>query len=299
MSLVLAASLAVSAGSLQVCSWDRPGHNPFKGDTVAAVDRYTDIPAPVRAALKQRMAKHQYDEIAAIRRDSIEGRYSYSELRDMHFGQSQVCRTVTRDKWAPDAVERGLVYCESGHCLIVPTVCRNVSRVTRAPLAPAAAAGSGAAAGADGGIAAAPQDELSFDPPAAGPAAAHSPAGSTPGGVSLPLVAGGGSPSFAKLSWTDPVAGFAQPAAVTSLPLGGGGFGGDPVVRLEPNRLVDSTPLSGDPRNPLDDSYLGALPAPPLAPVPEASTYALMTLGLGLLFIAARRRRPAPAPAHR
>jgi hypothetical protein len=166
MSLALAAALAVSAGSLPVCSWDRPGHNPFKGDTVAAVDRYADIPAPVRAALKQRMAKHQYDEIAAIRRDSIEGRHSYSELRDMHFGQGQVCRTVTRDKWAPDAVERGLVYCESGHCLIVPTVCRNVSRVTRLPLAPAAA-GTGAAG--EAGTATAPQDELLFDPPAAGP----------------------------------------------------------------------------------------------------------------------------------
>jgi len=299
MSLVLAAALAVSAGSLPVCSWDRPGHNPFRGDTVAAVDRYTDIPAPVRAALKQRMAKHQYDEVAAIRRDSIEGRYSYSELRDMHFGRSQVCRTVTRDKWAPDAVERGLVYCESGHCLIVPTVCRNVSRVTRAPLAPAAAAGPGAAAGGDGGIAAAPQDELSFDPPAAGPAAGDSPAGSTPDGVRLQSAADTGSPSFTMLSWADPPAGFAQPAAVASVPLAGAGLGGYPVVRLESNRQIGSTPLISPPRSPLDDPYLGVLPAPPLAPVPEASTYALMTLGLGLVIIAARRRRTAPAPAHR
>jgi hypothetical protein len=299
MSLVLAAALAVSAGSLPVCSWDRPGQNPFKGDTVAAVDRYADIPVPVRAALKQRMAKHQYDEVAAIRRDSIEGRYSYSELRDMHFGQGQVCRSVTRDKWAPDAVERGLVYCESGHCLIVPTVCRNVSRVTRAPLAPAAATGPGAAAGSDGGITAAPQDELSFDPPAAGPVAGDSPAGSTPSGLSLPPVAGGGSPSFSNLSWVDPAAGFAQPAAVTSLPLAGVGFGGYPAVRLESNRQVGSTPLPVDPRNPFDGAYFNLPPAPPLAPVPEASTYALMTLGLGLVIIAARRRRTAPAPAHR
>jgi hypothetical protein len=296
MSLVLAAALAASAASLPVCSWDRPGHNPFKGDTVAAVDRYADIPAPVRAALKQRMARHQYDEIAAIRRDSIEGRYSYSELRDMHFGQSQVCRTVTRDKWAADAVERGLVYCESGHCLIVPTVCRNVSRVTRAPLAPAAA---GAGAGAEGGLAAAPQGELAFDPPAAGPSAAHGPAGSTPGGTSLPGVAGGGSPSFATLSWADPLAGLAQPAAVASLPLAGGGFGGYPVVRLESTRQLGSIPLIGDPPNLPDDPYRGLLPAPPLAPVPEASTYALMSLGLGLVIIAARRRRTAPAPARR
>ncbi len=294
MSLALAAALAVSAGSLPVCSWDRPGHNPFKGDTVAAVDRYADIPAPVRAALKQRMAKHQYDEIAAIRRDSIEGRHSYSELRDMHFGQGQVCRTVTRDKWAPDAVERGLVYCESGHCLIVPTVCRNVSRVTRLPLAPAAA-GTGAAG--EAGTAAAPQDELLFDPPAAGPAAADSPAGSTPGHVSQPAVASAGSPSFAGLSTVDPVSAFAQPASVASLPPSGGG--GNPIYPLESSGQIGSTPLPLVPLNPPDKPFTGVLPAPPLAPVPEASTYALMALGLGLVVMAARRRRAATAPARR
>jgi hypothetical protein len=30
----------------------------------------------------------------------------------------------------------GLVYCEQEHCLIVPTVCRNVSRVTRTGVPP-------------------------------------------------------------------------------------------------------------------------------------------------------------------
>lgn len=131
MSAVLAATLAASM-TLPTCSWDRPGANPFMGDVVAAVDRYTDIPEPVRAKLKARMEARQYDEIAAIRRDSVTGKRKYaSEIRDMHFGQGTVCRTVTRAKWADDTVERGLVYCESGHCIIVPTVCRNVSRIKR------------------------------------------------------------------------------------------------------------------------------------------------------------------------
>lgn len=131
MSIALAATLAASM-TLPVCSWDRPGANPFMGDVVAAVDRYTDIPAPVRAKLKARMEVRQFDEIAAIRRDSVTGKRKYaSEIRDMHFGQGTVCRTVTRTKWADDTVERGLVYCEKGHCIIVPTVCRNVSRIKR------------------------------------------------------------------------------------------------------------------------------------------------------------------------
>jgi len=132
MSIALAATLAVSAATLPHCSWDRPGANPFMGNVVAAVDRYTDIPAPVRAKLKARMEARQYDEIAAIRRDSVTGKRRYeAEIRDMHFGQGTVCRTVTRTKWADDTVERGLVYCESGHCILVPTVCRNVSRIKR------------------------------------------------------------------------------------------------------------------------------------------------------------------------
>ena len=32
--------------------------------------------------------------------------------------------------------ERGLVYCDSGNCILVPTVCRNVSRITRAEVSP-------------------------------------------------------------------------------------------------------------------------------------------------------------------
>lgn len=131
MSIALAATLAASM-TLPTCSWDRPGANPFMGDVVAAVDRYTDIPEPVRARLKARMEKRQYDEIAAIRRDAVTGKRKYApEIRDMHFGQGTVCSTVTRTKWADDTVERGLVYCESGHCVIVPTVCRNVSRIKR------------------------------------------------------------------------------------------------------------------------------------------------------------------------
>jgi len=131
MSLALAATLAASM-TLPSCSWDRPGANPFMGDVVAAVDRYTDIPGPVRAKLKARMEARQYDEIAAIRRDSITGKRKYApEIRDMHFGQGQICNTVTRARWSDDMLERGLVYCESGHCILVPTVCRNVSRIKR------------------------------------------------------------------------------------------------------------------------------------------------------------------------
>lgn len=116
--------------TLPSCSWDRPGADPYMGSVEAAVDRYRDIPMDVRDRLKAKMRVRAYDDIATITRDKILGKRSYSNLRDMHFGNGRICREVTRTKWLPEALERGLVYCEGEHCLIIPTVCRNVSRVT-------------------------------------------------------------------------------------------------------------------------------------------------------------------------
>jgi hypothetical protein len=154
------ASLAVPRiDAVARCAWNQPGHNPFMGELVPAIDRYTDIPAPVRARLKERMAARSYDDLVEIRRDSIRGKDEYRpEIRDMHFGTGRVCREVTRAAWSDAMRERGLVYCESGHCILVPTVCRNVSRIEkkRGPGA-VAAAPSASSAG-----------ELAFDPPDAG-----------------------------------------------------------------------------------------------------------------------------------
>lgn len=130
---------------VQACSWDKPGRDPFVGDVVAAVDRYKDIPADVRAKLKQRMAVRSYDEFVAIERDGIVGKQAYgAAIRDMHFGEGRICKTVTRAKWTASMRERGMVYCEGEHCILVPTVCRNVSRITRL----ASGAGATAAGGA-------------------------------------------------------------------------------------------------------------------------------------------------------
>ncbi len=133
---VAAAPLVPRMERVDHCSWDRPGHNPFMGDVVAAIDRYTEIPTPVRMRLKQRMQARQYDDLVDIRRDEIRGRARYEPaIRDMHFGIDRVCRQVSRAGWTAQMHERGLVYCEAGHCILVPTVCRNVSRIERLPSA--------------------------------------------------------------------------------------------------------------------------------------------------------------------
>lgn len=221
MSLVATVALAASSLTLPQCSWDRPGVNPFMGDLVAAVDRYKDIPAATRAKLKARMQERRYDEIVDIRRDAILGsHYDYdAAIRDMHFGTGQVCQTVSRNRWKETTLERGLVYCEDGQCLLVPTVCRNVSRITR---------GGPKAAGTP--VASTEEDNtpLMFDPPAAG----------------APNVEGGGAGngdagSFARAA--------ALPTPVAdSVPVGGGSLtpppAGPGLIVLPPNTQPTEVP---------------------------------------------------------
>ncbi len=285
MSLVLAALLTASAASpaaLPTCSWNRPGHNPFTGDVVAAVDRYPDIPAAVRARLKERMASRSYDEIVSIRRDAIVGKARYSpEIRDMHFGTGQVCGTVNRMQWQADTQERGLVYCEAGHCILVPTVCRNVSRISRESPA-LAAAGAAAPAGGGGGGGGGGGDGAAGDSgggagtgmalAAAAPAAADGQeaaaptsfvaglngsesagsagaltGGAAPAGGGSGLAGGGG--SWQAAAGGAPLVGEAAggPTAATSRATGGGDGGGVPLFNSNSGLPGPGRGVTGDP----------------------------------------------------
>lgn len=132
MSLLLAVTLA--AAVQPTCSWDNPGRNPYTGGTAAAIDRYTDIPEAVRSTLKRRLEEGQSDDKVSITREHIAGKYQYDNaIRDMHFGRASVCATVTRDKWSETRAEPAAVYCVGEHCILVPRICGNVSRITRTP----------------------------------------------------------------------------------------------------------------------------------------------------------------------
>jgi len=175
MSLIATLALATSGAVLPSCSWDHPGINPFMGDVIAAVDDYKDIPASTRAKLKERMAKRDYDELVLIERDGISGMGQYSaEITDMHFGTKGMCRTITRSKWTQQMKERGLVYCEDGQCLLIPTICRNLSRIKRTgdgPLLIAPGAGVPSTPASPGGTTftpPTPDTPLDFAPPGAG-----------------------------------------------------------------------------------------------------------------------------------
>lgn len=262
------------ADVLEHCSWNRPGADPFMGDVVAAVDRYPDIAPQVREQLKARMRARQYDEIVVISRDAIRGKGNYdARISDMHFGPGRVCRNVTRAGWSEQMQERGLVYCVQGACILVPTVCRNVSRITQ--LAAAGPRGAGAApGGAAPAVAAAPAAPASA-PVIDNPGAAH-----------------GGS-----------LTGSAPPAVVASLPL----LAFD-VVRTGSDSSL--SPSIGDGRNgggppprgsSVIESLVPAVILPSLPPtdlsvlpsVPEPHTWAMLLAGLALLVCGVRKTVPA------
>ena len=272
------------------CEWRAPARDPFRGDVPAAVDDYTDIPAETRARLKARMAKFAYDDIVSIRRDRIEGNYGYEPaLLDMHFGNRRLCAQVTRQSWQPDHEERGLAYCEDGHCIVVPLVCRNVSRIVRLP--PRVMSGPPATG--------APSHPLSFDAPAAGlppvPAGpegggptTRTPLGAPPVGEAPPAT----STPPAPLPPRPPV-GEAPPAPAappaTPLPPPE-----PPPVVTPPPTVPAPPPIEPQPSPPLPPvTGMPPLPQlPPAPPVPEPGSWWLW--GLGLLAGLALRwtRRP-------
>ena len=254
------------------------------GDVVAAVDRYADIPAPVRARLKARMAKREYDEIVSIRRDSIGGRHAYgSAIRDMHFGSGSVCATVSRERWSPSAQERGLVYCEGGQCILVPTVCRNVSRISRteepAPGGAASAAGGAAAPPVVEPEAAAAKSGWSASEPFAEPTAPNA------GWAQVPAAGGGsfvqGSGPYAVVPWQMPALGTGFGSSHTSAASG---------------LLSDGPGAMGLPDFPRPELAASLLLS---SPAPEPGTWALMGAGLAALAWcrrqAARRTRSGAA----
>lgn len=221
------------------CAWTNPGADRFLGDPVAAVEHYTDIPAETRATLKGLIAKKAYSAVVEITRDKI-GDGEYTDLRDMHFGANKLCHSVDRSAWKPAEVERGLVFCADGQCLILPTACGNLSRVTPAPKKQEAAkepeGGGGVGAGPSGGPSLAAPTPLAIEP--------------TPAPAPVTFAEGSASP----------------PSATTSE--GSGGSGPSLDLAFPPPTFGGWAPAPYIPK------------PPPLPPTPEPATWVMLAIGL-------------------
>lgn len=271
----------VLATTVTGCSWAHPGANPYRGDPVAALADF-DLRQETRRKLAAMMAVHATTDVATITRDRIAGATDYADLREMHSGHGQVCHgAVDRSAWSATRRERGLVYCADDACVIVPTICNNVSLVTRRPEHPVA--------GDEGPI------DIS---PAAGPPAGSAPVAETdrPGETfaqaapgffeqAPPGGAGGGAPPVTSSDGTPPGDGLPVIGPLPGAPVGTGGccaiVGTTPTTPSVPS-TPDTPAAPGTPGTP--DS--------PLAPISEAPTWALLMAGLAAM-VATARRRPA------
>ncbi len=256
INLIMTTVIATAVGS--GCSWAHPGANPYRGAPPAALADFA-MPAETRQQLRALMARHAYTDVVTITRDGIAGQRRYGDLREMHSGHGQLCHgSVDRSAWSPTHEERGLVYCVGETCIIVPTICNNVSLVTRKP--EEAPLQSGA-------------DEPIDISPAAGP-----PPAPAPTDVQVAQMPDSGPLDFMPAAGTPMGPGggntVAIPSGVSPIGGGGGGGGGGSIIPC----------CSTGPVGP-------ATPAiPPVSPVPEAPTWTLLVAGAALLAAFHRRR---------
>ena len=265
INLIMAAVVATTAAGGS-CSWAHPGANPYRGDPPAALADFA-MPEDTRRQLRTSMAAHRTTDIVTITRDGIAGDHRYADLREMHSGHGQRCHgAVDRSAWSATHEERGLVYCAGDTCVIVPTVCNNVSLVTRKPDEAPLLGGA---------------DEPIDISPAAGPPPATPDVvvAQAPDSVPLDFIADAGLPIA-----PDSTAGGGGDAGGGSpgFPIGGGG-GGTPTLP------GGGTCCGTGPVGPIGP---GAPPViVPTSPVPEAPAWTLLLAGLAAVAALGRRRR--------
>lgn len=115
--------------------WSEPGYNKYTGPLNKAINSYQDIPGDVREKLIAAAEKREFSEIVVIDKTGIRGqKWEYINLRQMFFGSGIRAEKVERLYWEPGREERGFVYTVGGYSILVPFICRNVSRVDHQPL---------------------------------------------------------------------------------------------------------------------------------------------------------------------
>lgn len=137
MIISIAAVLAIAS----TCEWSAPrGAYAVRVEPASLVHNYAEIPADVQHTLAQKMRALAYDDLVLIKKDSLTAISGgqYSDFRKMHFGAQgqKMCQQVTTRTWTDRDEEMALVYCHGGWCAAVPTVCNNVSLITRVPPEP-------------------------------------------------------------------------------------------------------------------------------------------------------------------
>jgi hypothetical protein len=125
--LLLTFVLSVQA---KPCDWNNPGVNPYTGKLSSAVDSYPSLSTEAKRIIKDKINRNQHDDQVQITKDAIQGKMSYTGLRDMVWGSGTKCiGEVNTSKWKPSQNISALVYCHKEECLIRPSICNNIALV--------------------------------------------------------------------------------------------------------------------------------------------------------------------------
>jgi len=118
------------------CDWNNPGSNPYRGASIYSAVQSYGFPKESTDEIVWKIKANMTDAVIYVKRDSIESPFGIaSNLRDMHFGNNKRCNgKVIRNNWNSLDEKPALVYCSSQHCVAIPVVCGNISRIDYRPL---------------------------------------------------------------------------------------------------------------------------------------------------------------------
>jgi hypothetical protein len=265
--LLVALALAASLHN-DPCSWAHPGADPYRKDPVLALNDYS-LDSKTKADLQSKMKAHKFDAMVTISRDRIGGQgleAEYTNLRDMHSGHKTCHGPVDRSAWSPTQTERGLVYCSSDVCVIVPTVCNNVSLVDRKKEEQPA-----------------DESEILIEPAAGIP---------TPPILSLAPVV---DHSFASTVEVPDSGQSPGPSGGQYSPPDFGSGGGPDIIGVvpkvpKPPASAPSNPCAGSDCGPFEHGHPTPPPPPPVRAIPEPSNLVLLLIGLCTIAVVNRYR---------
>jgi hypothetical protein len=118
------------------CSWDNPGANPYNGYKFLAILNHPDLTTKQQLFLATTYLTSKPNDVAVITANHVASSsqdYTYkNDISGMNFGNSLLCKSVSRS-WDSKHKELADVWCHAAagsKCVIVPRVCNNVSVIT-------------------------------------------------------------------------------------------------------------------------------------------------------------------------